>query len=166
MRVEEGYAWRWLAGDVVEIDVFESEGIYRRSTHRLYGMNAPHPGGMTRDMAEKARERMEDLTRGRNLRFCYVDIPERHLLAPCFRKYGRRLVRVFFEDGTELCEIAIAEGLGVPHYMGLGRRPNPLVGSPRRGRKKRKAEVSKSMTAAMQVPKSTSNAESTLGRET
>lgn len=126
-QVEMGYVVRWIAGDIVEVDVLEREGIYRRSIHRIFGMNAPEPNGSTREIGLRARERMAELTQAKDLRLQFIHIPETFLLPPRFKQYGRVLVRLFFENGVELADLAIQEGLAVPYYMGLGPMPNPFL---------------------------------------
>ncbi len=136
--IEIGYCVRWLAGDIVEVDIREHDDVYRRSVHRLFGANTPEPSGWTQTIAEHARQQALELTEGKTLRFCFLDLPAHFMIPPRFKPYGRRMVRVFFPDGAELADRLIEAGVAVPHYMGMGPQPNPFRPDfpPRRGRRK------------------------------
>lgn len=126
-QVEMGYVASWIEADIAELDVEEEEGIYRRVTCRVFGMNAPEPHGITEESASRARARVGQLTQGKTLRFVFLSLPESFLIPPRFKKYGRTMVRIFLEDGSELATQLVDEGLAVPFFMGIGKQPNPLI---------------------------------------
>lgn len=126
-QVETGYVASWIEADIAEIDIYEEEGVYRRLTCRVFGMNAPEPHGTTEESAGRARDRVSQLTQGKTLKFVFLYLPESFLIPPRFKKYGRTMVRVFLDDGSELATQLVEEGLAVPYYMGIGRQPNPLI---------------------------------------
>jgi endonuclease YncB( thermonuclease family) len=144
IRIEQGYCARWLAGDIVEIDIAEGDEVYRRSIHRVFGMNAPEPSGTTLDVGLQCQRRAEEITRGKTLRFAFVVVPDAFLLPPRFKQYGRHLVRIFFDDNVDFAEQMIEEGLAVPYFMGMGKQPNPLTAKPQSRKKKSSSPLARS----------------------
>ena len=122
---ESGYIVSWPEPDVVEIDVCESDDIYRRVTCRVFGMNGPEPRGATLASADRTRTRGEELTLTKTLKFIFMELPPNFLVPPRFKKYGRTVVRVILPDGSDIADVLVDEGYAVPYFMGLG-KPEPL----------------------------------------
>lgn len=95
---------RVIDGDTFDVEV-RCFNVTISARIRLYGVNAPEIKGESRPEGLRAKEFVAELIEGKDV---LLDVVQDRR-----EKYGRVLSRVILEDGRDLSELLLDEGLAV-----------------------------------------------------